>query len=46
MGEMRPNKAPIEMRTEAAAISAPTKFSRDNLIQNKQELKIFKLALS
>lgn len=32
MGEMRPNKAPIEMSTDAAAMSAPIKFCSDNLI--------------
>lgn len=32
IGEILPNKAPIEMRTLADAISAPIKFANDNLI--------------
>lgn len=39
---MRPSKAPIEIRTDAAAMSAPIKFSKDNLILGSQSLILLK----
>lgn len=39
MGEMRPSKAPMLIRTLAAAISAPIRLASDNLIAERGRKK-------